>query len=308
MNFRTSYLVGLTAAFFALSSPFVTLPAQGQNLKVTGPDGQSREQPRQYGPTTPRDTFWSIANQVRPDNSVSIYQVMAAIYEANPHAFTSKNYNSLEKGMILLIPSKEVMLAIPRSLAQQRAEQDDHAWQQQTAPATVKPSKPKAKKVEQAVETAAATPVVAVDAKQTPAANSAVAALDVDNLQTTNLNLTDELSRAKDQLLAADDEKKLLQSQIAELQQRVTVLEESLKAARVEVAKLQNDLAAKQTADAATDASPAENKDATDVVSAQAEAETPTPAKEHAAAVAKEDNAAQPQPIAEEPLVISGAP
>ncbi|WP_345870851.1 FimV/HubP family polar landmark protein [Shewanella algae] len=128
MNFRTSYLVGLMAAFFALNQGTLIEPAHAEGLKITGPDGQVRQQVRQYGPTTPSDTFWSIAQKVRPDSSVSIYQVMAAIFEANPHAFTSNNYNSLERGMILLIPSKEVMQAIPQSMARARAEQDDKSW------------------------------------------------------------------------------------------------------------------------------------------------------------------------------------
>ncbi|MFV7709920.1 FimV/HubP family polar landmark protein [Shewanella algae] len=128
MNFRTSYLVGLMAAFFALNQGTLIEPAHAEGLKITGPDGQVRQQVRQYGPTTPSDTFWSIAQKVRPDSSVSIYQVMAAIFEANPHAFTSNNYNSLERGMILLIPSKEVMQAIPLSMARARAEQDDKSW------------------------------------------------------------------------------------------------------------------------------------------------------------------------------------
>ena len=128
MNFRTSYLVGLMAAFFALNQGTLIEPAHAEGLKITGPDGQVRQQVRQYGPTTPSDTFWSIAQKVRPDSSVSIYQVMAAIFEANPHAFTSNNYNSLERGMILLIPSKEVMQAIPQSMARARAEQDDKRW------------------------------------------------------------------------------------------------------------------------------------------------------------------------------------
>ncbi|MCE9788117.1 FimV/HubP family polar landmark protein [Shewanella chilikensis] len=128
MNFRTSYLVGLMAAFFALNPSSLIEPAHAEGLKITGPDGQVRQQVRQYGPTTTSDTFWSIAQKVRPDPSVSIYQVMAAIFEANPHAFSSNNYNSLERGMILLIPSKEVMQAIPLSMARARAEQDDKSW------------------------------------------------------------------------------------------------------------------------------------------------------------------------------------
>ena len=34
----------------------------------------------QYGPITSKDTLWNIALTVRPDNSLSVYQVMQSIY------------------------------------------------------------------------------------------------------------------------------------------------------------------------------------------------------------------------------------
>ncbi|MFQ6370536.1 FimV/HubP family polar landmark protein [Shewanella sp. YIC-542] len=246
MNFRTSYLTGLTAAFFALSLQCVSLPVQSQSLKVTGPEGQSREQPRQYGPTTPRDTFWSIANQVRPDPSVSIYQVMAAIFEANPHAFSGNNYNSLEKGMILLIPSKATMLAIPKSLAQERAQRDDSHWKQQLAAAK------KQKPLAEPTRTAPAAATKPSATQSTATTDAEIPALNVENLQMVNLKLSNELSQTKEQLLRADTENKELQSQIESLQQRVTVLEESLKAAREQVAQLQQHHPEQESANGAT--------------------------------------------------------
>ena len=123
MNVRTWYLVGLMASALIVFSvsPLVQTAFAAEPLKITGPDGEVRQTNRQYGPTRSSDTFWSIAQKVRPDQSVSIYQVMAAIYDANPHAFSNANFNSLEKGMILLIPSQDLMLAIPKSMAKARS-------------------------------------------------------------------------------------------------------------------------------------------------------------------------------------------
>lgn len=146
MKFRTSYLVGLMASVLAVSSttyfiyPAVAADApQIKPLKIMGPDGQIRQVNHQYGPTTAKDTFWSIAQKVRPDASVSVYQVMAALFDANPHAFYSDSYNSLERGMILLVPSKEVMQAIPNSVAIARAKRVDKQVRT-TAKAVAKPS------------------------------------------------------------------------------------------------------------------------------------------------------------------------
>ncbi|QTE80653.1 FimV/HubP family polar landmark protein [Shewanella algae] len=275
MNFRTSYLVGLMAAFFALNQGTLIEPAHAEGLKITGPDGQVRQQVRQYGPTTPSDTFWSIAQKVRPDSSVSIYQVMAAIFEANPHAFTSNNYNSLERGMILLIPSKEVMQAIPQSMARARAEQDDKSWSsgkplkaddgkietakaperesqaaKEPTPATQTPTAAQPSKVATSAKENSAQPKVSepstettqVAADKSSATTTEKAATEatpetaddnsIEALQSRNLSLTDELGRAQDLLTVANTDNQGLQAQIDELNQRLSVLEESLQASK----------------------------------------------------------------------------
>ncbi|WP_345874916.1 FimV/HubP family polar landmark protein [Shewanella algae] len=275
MNFRTSYLVGLMAAFFALNQGTLIEPAHAEGLKITGPDGQVRQQVRQYGPTTPSDTFWSIAQKVRPDSSVSIYQVMAAIFEANPHAFTSNNYNSLERGMILLIPSKEVMQAIPQSMARARAEQDDKSWSsgkplkaddgkietakaseresqaaKEPTPATQTPTPAQPSKVATSAKENSAQPKVSepsteptqMAADKSPATTTEKAATEatpetaddnsIEALQSRNLSLADELGRAQDLLTVANTDNQGLQAQIDELNQRLSVLEESLQASK----------------------------------------------------------------------------
>ncbi len=270
MNFRTSYLVGLMAAFFALNPSSLIEPAHAEGLKITGPDGQVRQQVRQYGPTTTSDTFWSIAQKVRPDPSVSIYQVMAAIFEANPHAFSSNNYNSLERGMILLIPSKEVMQAIPLSMARARAEQDDKRWSSgkplkadngktETAkaperssqavkePTTATQPQPATQlsKVSTSVKDNSEQPKVSESSTEptqvasTKSSNTVTEATQetaddnsIEALQSRNLSLTDELGRAQDQLLVANTDNQGLQAQIDELNQRLSVLEESLQASK----------------------------------------------------------------------------
>ncbi|MFP3344577.1 FimV/HubP family polar landmark protein, partial [Halomonas sp. SIMBA_159] len=44
-----------------------------------------------YGPTGENETLWSIASRYKPNDSVSIYQVLGAIFRANPNAFTDSN-------------------------------------------------------------------------------------------------------------------------------------------------------------------------------------------------------------------------
>ncbi|MPY21562.1 FimV/HubP family polar landmark protein [Shewanella sp. YLB-07] len=261
MNFRTSYLVGLMASALLVFSvsPLVQTAFAAEPLKITGPDGEMRQTNRQYGPTRSSDTFWSIAQKVRPDNSVSIYQVMAAIYDANPHAFSNANFNSLEKGMILLIPSKDLMSAIPKSMAKSRAERDDKGWKKttqpkvvQAAPTTQAPTSTPARPV--------TLPIVPADTSvaQKPAANQVLTELTakLEAAEAKNLQLTDELGRAQDQLDLGDSDTDTLKNKIGELDEQVAILEEQLQASKLqgaglseEVKSLQEQVNALQTAE-----------------------------------------------------------
>lgn len=151
-----TWIHGLGLATLA-SIVLVSGGLSAQPLKITGPNGQVRLEAdtpiQEYGPTKRTDTLWRIANEVRPDEGITIYQVMLSIYQANPHAFNSSNFNSLERGKMLRIPTREVMASLPASEARAKARQDDKQWQPGTATPkaeTAKPSQPAAPAVSQA--------------------------------------------------------------------------------------------------------------------------------------------------------------
>ncbi|WP_194757350.1 FimV/HubP family polar landmark protein [Aliidiomarina indica] len=58
-----------------------------------------------YGPVQRGETLWHIANRFHPDRSVSIYQTMLAIIEANPEAFPTESVHDLRVGHYLEIPT-----------------------------------------------------------------------------------------------------------------------------------------------------------------------------------------------------------
>ncbi|MGY8813700.1 MAG: FimV/HubP family polar landmark protein [Gammaproteobacteria bacterium] len=66
----------------------------------------------EYGPVTSNDTLWAIANQVRPDSSISVQQMMLALLRANPEAFIGGNINGLRQGQILRVPNQNEILNI----------------------------------------------------------------------------------------------------------------------------------------------------------------------------------------------------
>ncbi len=236
MNFRTSYFVGLMASALLVLTviPLNQIAYAAEPLKITGPDGEVRQTNRQYGPTLSSDTFWSIAQKMRPDNSVDIYQVMAAIFDANPHAFSNANYNSLERGMILLIPSKEVMLAIPKSMAKERASRDDKGWRKATSqpqPVTLPAAEQSVTKIES--ESAPSTSPTQVPASSTSAIGANTDSMEaltakLEAAESKTLQLTDELARAEDQLNIGGRDTDSLQSKIEELNEQISLLKEQL--------------------------------------------------------------------------------
>ncbi len=60
-----------------------------------------------YGPVSTGKTLWSIAEEVRPDASVTIKQMMVALLRANPEAFEGDNVNKLKRGSVLRIPGRD---------------------------------------------------------------------------------------------------------------------------------------------------------------------------------------------------------
>ena len=72
-----------------------------------------------YGPVKGSDTLWSIAQQVRPSNQVSVYQTLLAIYRKNPKAFANGRVSSLYRGSYLQLPTIDQIRSESESLAQE---------------------------------------------------------------------------------------------------------------------------------------------------------------------------------------------
>ena len=73
------------------------------------------------------DTLWEIASRVRPDNRVSMNQMMVAIYEANPEAFAG-NVNRLNAGATLKVPGADDIFRISRGDATSEVQRQNAAW------------------------------------------------------------------------------------------------------------------------------------------------------------------------------------
>src|SRR5690606_7451827 len=91
---------------FALMATLVTAaPTQADNVVL--------------GPVQSTDTLWKLATQARPDEGVAMVQVVYALWQANPDAFSSQNINMLRAGAQLNVPPRSKMLATPLARARQ---------------------------------------------------------------------------------------------------------------------------------------------------------------------------------------------
>jgi pilus assembly protein FimV len=110
-------------------SAAVTQPAK----VVRGETPVAQARPRMapagsYGPTTRTDTLWGIALEMRPDESVSVQQMMLALLKKNPAAFGSNNINNLKAGYILRSPDMDVITQLSRSEAAKRSDRQYQEW------------------------------------------------------------------------------------------------------------------------------------------------------------------------------------
>lgn len=86
-----------------------------------------------YGPVNAGDTLWSIAQQSRPDDSVTINQMMMALLQANPDAFIDNNINRLKKGAVLRIPGRDEASVVAAAEAAAQVREQMQRWSGATA-------------------------------------------------------------------------------------------------------------------------------------------------------------------------------
>lgn len=114
------------------SSPVSTTRETRRSVSIPLPGGLTKSATdggRGFGPTERNNTLWSIANSVRPDDSVSVYQMMMALLKNNPEAFYNNNVNGLKAGYVLRVPEKSVVAAVNEAEAVREAARQDEIWQ-----------------------------------------------------------------------------------------------------------------------------------------------------------------------------------
>ena len=117
-------------------------PVQERGIRMRGPKSSDVFPYDRYGPLTQRDTLWKIALTVRPDSRLTVYQVMQALYQANPNSFVDGNLNYLVEGQYLKIPSFDRMMSVNTEAARRKSNEDDKVWQKNQPKKTAKITTP----------------------------------------------------------------------------------------------------------------------------------------------------------------------
>jgi pilus assembly protein FimV len=94
----------------AVQSVELVGPYDDENVIQTSPKPVTRSvarsiAPTTYGPIKSSETLWSIATKLRPNNNVSVYQTIAAIYKFNPNAFLDGDINKIISSSRIRVPS-----------------------------------------------------------------------------------------------------------------------------------------------------------------------------------------------------------
>ncbi|MEJ2514580.1 MAG: FimV/HubP family polar landmark protein [Gammaproteobacteria bacterium] len=170
----------------------------------------------EYGPVQRNETLWSIAEQVRPDGSVTITQTIMALYRANPGAFDG-NVNRLRAGAVLRVPSRQEISSINRAEAAAEFRSQTRAWREAQGTGTTS----QAARLELVPPEESAPPAAPASGPSTPSAAATTspggAAADAELLAAvqalrTELEETRRLMEVKDAEIAA------LQARLAELE------------------------------------------------------------------------------------------
>jgi pilus assembly protein FimV len=76
------------------------------------------------------DTLWSLADAMRPDQSVTIEQMMLAMLRSNPEAFINDNVNGLKRGYILRIPDRDDIVVMNQAEAVALVREQNALWRE----------------------------------------------------------------------------------------------------------------------------------------------------------------------------------
>lgn len=260
-----------------LSSERAPAPApRAASTPARQPAGRAHE----YGPTRRNDTLWRIAQEVRPDDSVTMEQMMLALLRENPEAFIGNNINRLKAGYVLRIPERAAIASMSARQARAETQRQYQAWKAAKAgPAQARPQAAEPQTAEAAQASEGELKLLAPRA-DTEAAEAAAGT--GTGASGEGAALQKRLALAREAAEAQRQENEELQAQLNQLEEQVRDLEKLATLKDSQLAALQQQLAklkerqAAPAAEADAGEAPATEVPATEAAVEEPEAEAAT--------------------------------
>ena len=225
--------------------PRIPLSAYGQ---------KAQPEPRElgeldYGIVKKGDSLWQIAEKLRPNDSVSVYQVMMALLKSNPDAFVDGNVNRLKAGHVLRITDANMLTAMSTQEARQEFQSQTAVWdeyrQQVAEQTTTQPIVAEEVITEQVTEPEASGELTLSSPEGTELQPGAGTSEEVvnDNI----VALREELRQIREDTAATGVDNPELNARLQELDEELAQMQRSLSVSDDELAALQQQLAQLQT-------------------------------------------------------------
>ncbi len=247
-----------------------------------------------YGPTDRNDTLWKIALKTKQGDA-TVNQMMMALLDENPDAFSNNNINGLKAGYTLTIPAESTIKKLSKAQAISAVSQQNTVWKNRnaksipatTADTTISPA--------ENPESQDATDQVTMPAKENEVVESAAEATarlklvaPSDDVVTNEIEMSplgdDKLTALSEQLTLAQEtienqtqENIDIKSRMAAMEEQIETLRRLLSLKDPDLALLQSTL--EQQADAAASSDETVQTDVADTTS------TPNDLEENQAAV-----------------------
>lgn len=267
------------------------------------PAPPAAQAPGEYGPVASGETLWEVASITRPNEAVSMNQMLLAMLRANPAAFFQDNVNALKRGAVLRIPTAEEIAAIEVAEAAAEVVAQNRTWIESTQPtliadAGVRSSLPPLPASSRATTSSRLelVPPAATGGEGSGRPGQAGGA--------GTAALTAEIARAKESLASSQTEVTELRSRVKELEGINQKSERLIELKNSEMKGLQDRLAAAEQRSneaqsalraARADALRAQNESAASIAAAAAAATaTPTPTPDHTVVPAPDKQGAEP--------------
>lgn len=106
----------------------VPAPAGEQAAAAPEPVGPAAGE-LDYGITKKGDNLWRIAEKLKPNDQVTVYQVMMALQQSNPKAFIDGNIHRLKVGQVMRIDNPSLLTAMNKADALKQYERQTTAWE-----------------------------------------------------------------------------------------------------------------------------------------------------------------------------------